>query len=942
MAQPQWVTQAGNLGTIPENVFYQVPLQAVDPDEGDVFYELIAGQLPDGVQVQRSGIIAGIPKPVAIVKGVPQEVARDVTSKFAVRAYTQRVVNGALVTDRINDRTFTLTVAGQNIPDFVTSAGSLGSFWDATKASIQIEFTDPDPNENLYINVLNGSLPPGLTITRTGLISGVILPLTGPAYTVPESQTFTFTLEITDGKDSNLRAFSIYVYSRAAMTADTTDLTADNTFVTADTVQIFTPVLLNPAGSIGQVRSDNFFAYKFEAVDFDEDALEYITVTGPGLSLPPGLLLNINTGWLYGYIPDIGVSQATYRFGVRVRRASNPTIISTTAYFVISIVGALDTQTDWLTDSNLGTINNGATSILEIAAVNSGGRSLEYQIVSGSDSRLPQGLRLLSSGHIVGNVSFNTFALDGGTTTFDVDLNPRLNIDQTTFDMKFDFTVRAYAPQSETLGYRVASITVTNGGSGYTSAPTVVISAPPQTVGAVRAVAGPVTRVGGVITAIAIGTTGSGYNSVPTINIFGGGGSNATAVAVIEIFSVINPVSVIRTFSITVVRAYNEPYESLYIKAMPPLADRNLIDNLIQNQDLIPVDSVYRNDDSNFGVAKNVIYNHAYGLTASTLDDYANSLLINHYWKNLVLGEIKTARAVNSAGEVLYEVIYSTVIDNLVNNAGESVGKQVTIPFPINAGQVDEISVVYPNSLINMRDQVIDQIGQISSVLPAWMTSKQSDGRVLGFVPAWVIAYVKPGEGARVLYNIQQQFGNQLNQIDFKADRYELDRSLTHNWDPVFDSSVGAWIPYPPAATTFDINAHYQLPVPNDSSLVFTGGTGYAVGNRILILGSQIGGTDDLNDVVIVVNTVNVSGTIQSAFCSGTAPFQLLSDIFTNIAGTNITGTGTGATWDLQVTGFDTTIFDGGATNFIAPADQYTTTDTFDKYLLYPRINILG
>jgi hypothetical protein len=241
-----------------------------------------------------------------------------------------------------------------------------------------------------------------------------------------------------------------------------------------------------------------------------------------------------------------------------------------------------------------------------------------------------------------------------------------------------------------------------------------------------------------------------------------------------------------------------------------------------------------------------------------------------------------------------------------------------------------------------MRDQVIDQIGQISPALPTWMTSKQSDGRVLGFVPAWVIAYVKPGQGNRILYNIQQQFGNQLNQVDFKADRYELDRSLTHNWDPVFDSSVGAWVPYPPAATTFDIDAHYQLPEPNDSSLIFTGGTGYAVGDRILILGSQISGTDDLNDVVIVVNTVDNLGTIQSAFCSGTAPFQTLGDIFTNIVGTNITGTGTGATWDLEVTGFDTTIFDGGATNFIAPADQYTTTDVFDKYLLYPRINILG
>jgi hypothetical protein len=942
MAQPQWVTRAGNLGTIPENVFYQVPLQAVDPDEGDVFYELIAGQLPDGVQVQKNGIIAGIPKPVAVVKGVPEEVSRDVTSKFAVRAYTQRVVNGALVTDRINDRTFTITVSGQNIPDFVTPAGSLGSFWDATKASIQIQFSDPDPNENLYISVLNGSLPPGLTITRTGLISGVILPLTGPAYTVPESQTFTFTLEITDGKDSNLRAFSIFVYSRAAMTADTTDLTADNTFVTADTVQIFTPVLLNTPGSLGTFRSDNFFAYKFEAVDFDDSAVEYVLVTGTNLSLPPGLSLNTDTGWLYGYLPSQGLTQFDYEFGVQVRKANYPTLISNVSYFTMTTIGNIDTEVTWLTNSDLGTIDNGAVSTLEVAAVNKGNRVLEYRIVSGSDSRLPQGLRLLSSGHIAGTVSFNTFAVDSGTTTFDVDLNPRLNIDQTTFDMKFDFTVNAYAPQSESLGYRVASITVTNGGAGYASSPTVTISAPPVTVDSEQATAGAVTRVSGVITAIAVNNPGAGYASPPTVTISGGGGADATATAVIEIFTITNPVSVFRTFSITVVRAYNEPYESLYIKAMPPLADRILIDNLIQNQDLFPVNSVYRNDDSNFGVAKNVIYNHAYGLTASTLDDYANSLLINHYWKNLVLGEIKTARAMNFAGEILYEVIYSTVIDNLVNNAGESVGKQVTIPFPINAGDSTEISVVYPNSLINMRDQVIDQIGQISPALPAWMTSKQSDGRVLGFVPAWVIAYVKPGEGARVLYNIQQQFGNQLNQIDFKADRYELDRSLTHNWDPVFDSSVGAWIPYPPAATTFDIDAHYQLPVPNDSSLVFTGGTGYAVGDKILILGSQIGGTDDLNDVIIVVNTVNVSGTIQSAFCSGTAPFQLLGEFFTNIVGTNITGTGTGATWDLQVTGFDTTIFDGGATNFIAPADQYTTSDAFDKYLLYPRINILG
>ena len=31
MAQPQWVTPAGSLGTVPEGVFYSTPLLAIEP-----------------------------------------------------------------------------------------------------------------------------------------------------------------------------------------------------------------------------------------------------------------------------------------------------------------------------------------------------------------------------------------------------------------------------------------------------------------------------------------------------------------------------------------------------------------------------------------------------------------------------------------------------------------------------------------------------------------------------------------------------------------------------------------------------------------------------------------------------------------------------------------------------------------------------------------------
>jgi len=51
MAQPVWLTPAGNLGTYPEGVFFQFPLLAEEPELGDpIYFEIIAGELPNGVK----------------------------------------------------------------------------------------------------------------------------------------------------------------------------------------------------------------------------------------------------------------------------------------------------------------------------------------------------------------------------------------------------------------------------------------------------------------------------------------------------------------------------------------------------------------------------------------------------------------------------------------------------------------------------------------------------------------------------------------------------------------------------------------------------------------------------------------------------------------------------------------------------------------------------
>ena len=77
----------------------------------------------------------------------------------------------------------------------------------------------------------------------------------------------------------------------------------------------------------------------------------------------------------------------------------------------------------------------------------------------------------------------------------------------------------------------VASITVTAGGSGYTSAPTISISGGGGTGATATAT---INEISGIVTDITVTNIGTGYTSTPTVTITGGGGSGATGTAVLD------------------------------------------------------------------------------------------------------------------------------------------------------------------------------------------------------------------------------------------------------------------------------------------------------------------------------------------------------------------------------------------------------------------------
>jgi len=118
------------------------------------------------------------------------------------------------------------------------------------------------------------------------------------------------------------------------------------------------------------------------------------------------------------------------------------------------------------------------------------------------------------------------------------------------------------------------------------------------------------------------------------------------------------------------------------------------------------------------------------------------------------------------------------------------------------------------------------------------MTSKQTNGRVLGFTPAWVMCYTKPGRSQQIAYYVQTQFAGHLNTVDFKVDRYVLDRTLSRNWDTVTQH----WTPTP-SLTTFDRYGSGQLPFAGYVDIA-TRQAYTDVNNRTLEYIADLGGLD--------------------------------------------------------------------------------------------------
>jgi hypothetical protein len=357
---PNWTVASNtDLGIFPErnNVSINLPLESTS----GVTTTVISGALPGGLRLENN-----------LITGTPFEVVKNKTSTFVIRAST---VEGIL------DRTFTITIEGPDNPVFITPEGRLPIgpneiyfILDSSIIDFQILATDNDlPAGDVleyFIKDGNGELPPGITLTSTGKLTGVVDPLlaldinaqeggydvgefskypfdfgvpsgsgidtfyydtTGYDFSVPTrvpkklNRLYEFIVTVTDKVTSVDRRFQIYVVGDDFARADNTLMSASSGVYVADMTYLRNPIWLTPA-NLGIRRANNFVTVYLDTLDQNTTAgriiytLEPLNDDNSFSVLPPGLTLDQLTGELAGIVPYQPAVTKEYKFTVSATR----------------------------------------------------------------------------------------------------------------------------------------------------------------------------------------------------------------------------------------------------------------------------------------------------------------------------------------------------------------------------------------------------------------------------------------------------------------------------------------------------------------------------------------------------------------------------------------------------------------------------------------------
>ena len=574
-------------------------------------------------------------------------------------------------------------------------------------------------------------------------------------------------------------ASHIYVANSVIRVASVTDSTFNGTF----TVSSVTPTTITYAQNRSDASDSSGTVSTYAPSITDEIEIYYIVTgsapIGTGFDtilfdqgiegLPAGVSIDETTGWLYGELPSQVEDEKIYNLRIKAYRTLAPTYISDPVIFTFKVKRTLNEEISWVTPSNLGTINNGSISELAIAAEHTLGKELEYKLVYNPYKRIPQGLKLLPTGRFIGRVTFRYFSLDGSVG--------RINLLSTT-GINVGMNVQGVGIAS---GCEVTAIIDDN---QIEVRPAIYVSQ------------------GTVLTFSDVNTTTIASTNSNAISTAIDGGSTTfdqDCYFTVKAESYDGSISSEKNFVVRIDPRNLAPYENLWLKALPSKEQRLAYKDLIEDQNLFPTSVLYRPDDPYFGVRKNLRIQFLSGLSPAQINAYTTAIERNHYTKTINFGDIKTARAIDTNGNIVYEIVYVDAVDTQTyTTAGPPLSTVLSITNNYLNGTT-EYNTIYPNSFTNMQYRIDNTIGYTNrGALPTWMTSVQENGQVLGTIKAIILAYVQPGAGKLVQYRLKNTPKFPAGNFSFVADRYQWENYLSRFYD------VANSIFLPSRDTTFD------------------------------------------------------------------------------------------------------------------------------------------
>jgi len=362
--QSLWVLNSGTtLTTLRERfpVGIQLPLSPFALNSRTTV-ELISGELPRGTRLEGTQIV-----------GTALEVSIETLSTFVLRARLE---------DRVEDRTYRIVTVGADAPEWLTNEGLLpvgpnGLLFvlDSAVIDFQLSAIDRDlpagDELEFFIAEGDGELPPGITISRDGKISGITDPLLSidqrfrsggydeiPYDALPYdfglrddelditvqplkklNRYYPFVVTVTDGVTFSRREFNIYVVGDDFLRSDNTVMKIATGVFTADNTFVRTPIWLTPS-DLGAKRANNFVTLYLEVVDNPSLAgvlsytLDELNDDGTVSELPPGMNLDSESGFVLGRVPYQPAISENYKFTVRATRyAARPGLATVFANF---------------------------------------------------------------------------------------------------------------------------------------------------------------------------------------------------------------------------------------------------------------------------------------------------------------------------------------------------------------------------------------------------------------------------------------------------------------------------------------------------------------------------------------------------------------------------------------------------------------------------------